>query len=227
MSSQTSRNPLAALALAACLLPVSAAAAELPPPDPVALTPVGSAADYRVGPQDVIEVAVFQAPDFSRTVEVDAAGNISLPLIGLVAAAGRTPSELQSVVTDKLSAKYMQSPEVTVSVREFASQKVTVDGAVGAPGVYPIKGRTSLMQAVALAKGTDTKSANEKSVVIFRTVNGQRMAAKFDLAAIRKGEVDDPRVYGNDVIMVERSGTKSLLNSIASALPVFSIFRAF
>lgn len=196
----------------------------MPPPDPVKLTT--NANSYRIGPLDVLDVAVFQVPDLTRTVQVDAAGQITLPLVGSVPAAGKSVAELQTDVADKLRARYLQSPEVTIAVKEYASQKVTVDGSVTQPGVYPITGRTTLLQALAMAKGTDGL-ANEKRVVIFRTVNGQRMGALFDIQMVRAGTLDDPEIYGNDTITVERSGAKSMFRQITSASPLLGLFRPF
>lgn len=198
-------------------------ATSLPPPDPTFTTQAGSQGEYRVGPLDVLDITVFQVPELTRTVQIDATGMINLPLIGTIPAAGRTAAELRQEIAAKLSAKYLQSPEVSVSVKEFTSQRVTVDGAVAQPGVYPIKGRTTLMQAVAFARGA-APVANERQVVVFRQVNGQRMAARFDLVAIRDGESPDPEVFGNDVIVVDRSGTRSLLREVIGALPLMSIF---
>jgi polysaccharide export outer membrane protein len=196
----------------------------LPPPDPVALAKIGSAAEYHIGPLDKLDVNVLQSSDLNRTVQVDAAGQISLPLIGALNAAGKTTNELQSEIATRLQAKYFQAPEVNVAVREYASQRVTVDGAVTAPGVYPIVGRTTLLQAVALAKGA-TREANDKQVVVFRNVGGQRLAARFDLDAIRSGTADDPEIFGNDVVVVDRSGSRGLLREVIGVLPVISIFR--
>lgn len=215
-----------ALALAACASSNSSIPErDLPPPDPVALATIGSNAEYRIGPMDTLEVSVFQAPNLNRAVQVDATGVISLPLLGIVPAAGRTTQELQTEIAAKLGEKYMQSPEVMVAVKEFASQRVTIDGAVTQPGVYPIRGRTTLLQAVALAKGTKARLANDRQVVVFRTVDGQRMAARFDLAAIRQGEADDPEIFGNDVIVVDQSTGRGLLREVLGVLPVFSVFR--
>lgn len=198
----------------------------LPPPDPVKLAPVTQVGGYRVGPMDVLDITVFQVPDLTRDVQVDAAGQIILPLIGPVNAAGKTVTELQADVAARLKERYLQSPEVTIYVKEFASQKVTVEGAVGAPGVYPISGRTTLLQALAQARGT-TRLAREDRVVIFRTVNNQRMAALFDIRAIRAGTLEDPEIYGNDMVVVERSGVKSALGEVTGAIPVLGLFRPF
>lgn len=199
-------------------------ATSLPPPDPLALAAVGSVSEYRIGPMDVLDIVVFQAPELSRPSRVDATGHIALPLVGSVLAAGRTQVEVQDAIAEELRRKYMQSPEVSVTVKEFASQRITVDGSVSAPGVYPLAGRTTLMQAIALAKGAD-RLANQRDVVVFRTVNGQRMGAKFDLVAIREGTQEDPQVYADDVIIVDRSGTRSVVREIIGTLPLVNIFR--
>lgn len=194
------------------------------PPDPVKLAPATQQTSYRIGPMDVLDVSVFQVPDLTRSVQVDAAGQIILPLIGAVNAAGKTVAELQTDVATQLKAKYLQSPEVTIYVKEFASQKVTVEGAVVQPGIYPITGRTTLLQALAMARGTD-RVANEQRVVIFRTINSQRMGAVFDIKAIRAGTADDPEVYGNDVVVIERSGMKSIFRDATGAVPILGLFR--
>lgn len=226
MFMRTLVSTLAVLVLTACASGSNSSipTTELPPPDPVALANIGSADEYRIGPLDTLEVAVFGAPDLSRPVQVDATGRITLPLIGQTMAAGLTTTELQRAIATRLGEKYLQNPEVTVAVREFASQRVTVDGAVTTPGVYPIRGKTTLMQAVALAKGA-SRLANERQVVIFRTVNGQRMAARFDLKAIRAGEANDPEIYGNDVVIVDSSGARGVLREVIGALPVVNVFR--
>lgn len=193
----------------------------LPPPDPTRA--VVGAEEYRVGPMDTLDVSVYQAPDVSRVVQVDAAGQIGMPIIGAVPVAGKTVNEIRDDLTVRLRAKYLRSPEVTVSVKEFASQKVTVDGSVGQPGVYPLIGKTTLVQAVAMARGLN-REANEKKVAIFRTVNNQRMVAVFDLNEIRTGKMADPQVYANDVVFVDRSGGKTLWRDVISAVPLMSVF---
>lgn len=198
----------------------------MPPPDPVKLASAIDGSGYRIGPMDVLDISVFQVPDLTRQVQVDGGGQITLPLIGAVPAAGKSVSELQVDVATRLKARYLQSPEVTISVKEFASQKVTVEGSVTQPGVYPIAGRTTLLQALAMARGTD-RMANEKRVVIFRTVNGQRMGALFDIGQVRAGTLDDPEIFGNDVVVVERSGAKSLFRDVTGATQLLGLFRPF
>ena len=215
------------LGLAACgstkMVDTARIGTPLPPPDTTQVQ-VSGATEYHIGPMDVLDISVFQVADLTRTVQVDAAGQITLPLIGQVFVAGKTVTQVQSEIAAKLAAKYLQSPDVTVFVKEYTSQKVTVDGSVNQPGVYAISGKTTLLQAIAMARGTD-KDANYKRVVIFRMINNQRMAAVFDIGQIRAGRMDDPEIFGNDVVVVDRDGMKSVLRGVTGAVPIFSIFR--
>ena len=104
--------------------------------------------DYRVGPQDLIEISVFQVADLNRTVRLNSAGQISLPLIGAIRAGGKTVQELEAEIAVRLSERFLQNPQVSVFVKEFASQRVTLEGAIKNPGIYPLTGRTSLIQAI-------------------------------------------------------------------------------
>lgn len=198
--------------------------AELGPPD--AFSPLSAPADYRVGPSDVLEIAVFPAEALSRTVEVDAAGRIRLPLIGAVDAAGRTPPELSTEIAARLGARYLQSPDVTVAVKEARSLRITLEGALNQPGVYPVVGRTSLLQAVAMAKGAD-RAADLKRVIVFRRIDHQRTAALFDLAEIQTGRATDPELFGGDVVVVNESGGKRMFYNLVQSSPVLALFRPF
>jgi polysaccharide export outer membrane protein len=211
------RRPLPAIAaVAAFALACSAvpalSAPSLPPPDSAALISA-SAADYRIGAQDKIEVNVFGIEELKREVQVDSGGKILLPLVGQVQAGGRTPAELSTDIEGLLRKNYMKDPKVIVTVKEAQSQKVTVDGAVVQPGVYPLAGPTTLLQAVSLARGPDPKLANVKRVAIFRTVGGKRHSAFFDLSQIRTGRSEDPQVYGNDIVVVDMSGAKNFMQN--------------
>lgn len=184
--------------------------------------------DYRIGPLDKLNITVFQVKDLTLDeVQVDGSGRVFLPLIGVVMAAGKTTQELSTEIADRLRGQFLQSPQVAVWVAEAISQKVTVDGSVVEPGVYTMSGPTTLLQAVAMAKGPDLKYANLSRVAVFRTINGQRNAAVFDLKAIRAGRAADPVILGNDVVVVEGSAVKGMFREILSALPGLAIFRPY
>lgn len=180
--------------------------------------------DYRIGAQDLLEVTVFGLKDFDREVRVNSNGQISLPLVGVVKAGGVTIPDLEKDIATRLQQGFLQDPQVSVFVKEFTSQQVTLEGSLEKPGVYPIKGRTSLLQAIALAEGV-TDLADLHGVVIFRTVKGKRMGAVFDLAKVRAGVAPDPQIYGDDLIVVEKSGSKSAYREFIQSAPAFNIFR--
>lgn len=183
--------------------------------------------DYRIGVGDKLDVRVFQVPDLSfETLVVDTSGNVQLPLIGAVRGAGLTASEMSSEIARRLSVQYLRNPQVTVTLKEAASQKITVDGAVTRPGVYEMRGSTSLLQAVAMAEGP-SRLADLTKVAVFRTVAGQRSVALFDLAAIREGRAPDPEILGEDVIVVDASRLNAALREILGAVPLLSVFGAF
>ncbi len=177
---------------------------------------------YRLGPLDTVNILVFQVPDLSGDFQVGSDGMLGLPLIGSVRASGRTASEVQKDVTAKLAATYLQQPQVTVKVTGFNSQKVTVDGTVAKPGIFPVaSGGGTLLEYIALAGGMP-RQADTSNVVIFRQIEGKRMAARFDVSQIRKGMATDPIVYGGDTIVVPASGVRSAWADFLSAVPVAS-----
>jgi polysaccharide export outer membrane protein len=182
--------------------------------------------DYNIGPQDTLEIDVFQVADLSKTVRVENNGTILLPLIGQVTASGRTSKQLSDAIAAELGANYMKDPLVTVTVKESSNQRVTVDGAVIQPGIYPISGNTTLMQAIALARGP-SDIADLKQVAIFRNSGSQRMTAIFDLASIRAGKTTDPAVLANDVIVVEISGGRRFLHNLGNVAPLLQLLRPF
>lgn len=197
----------------------------LPEPKAVAALYNASQVEYRVGPLDTIEVSVFQVPDLNKQVRVNASGEIALPLIGTVQAGGKTISELESEIAARLEEKYLQSAQVSVFVKEASSQQVTVDGAVKDPGMVSLSGQTTLLQTIARSGGL-IPGADQRGILVFRTVDQQRMAAKFDLAAIRAGRAEDPVLYGGDVVVVDKSGIRGALADIRQNIPVFGLFSA-
>lgn len=181
--------------------------------------------EYRIGKLDRINVVVFQEPELSLTnAEVNAAGKITLPLIGDVVAEGKTGTELAGQIGELYGRKILEDPQVSVSIAQSVSQKVVVQGEVTEPGVYEIKGPTTLLQALSMAKG-ETRIAKTQQVAVFRMIDGQRNGALFDVRAIRRGEAQDPIVQGNDTIIVGLSQSKSMWRDVLATAPLLAVFR--
>ena len=182
--------------------------------------------NYKIAPMDKLAIKVFKMEDLSGDYDVDLAGNISLPLIGQVEAANLTTAQLDDQLTRKLGAKYLEHPDVSVAIKSSTAHVVTVDGAVREGGSFPVGGPISLIQAVAMAKGT-TEDANARRVAVFRTISGQRQAAAFDLTSIRRGQSPDPQIYPGDIVVVDGSSIKAAQKQILQSFPLLSIFRPF
>lgn len=210
------------------------------PEDAVAVSPVGGealpaptladtqlrAAEFQLGVSDKVAVRVFGAPDFNVDMAVDPTGAVTLPLIGDVPATGKTTRELAADIASQLGARYVRNPNVTVTLLEATSRRVTLDGAVRNPGRYALVGPTTLTEALALGQGT-ADNARTSEVVVFRTIDGQRYAARFSLRDIRGGRAADPAVFGNDVIVVADDRSRLLLQDIAQAAPIVGMFYLF
>jgi polysaccharide biosynthesis/export protein len=195
--------------------------------DAFASSSIPGNAAYKIGPQDVLDISVFKAPELARQVQVADAGTINPPLVGEVKAAGRTAQEIERDLAAKLGVKHLKSPQVTVYVKEFNSQRVTVEGAVRKPGVYRISGETTLMQSLAMAQGLDPTS-DTGNVIIFRQVDGKRYAAKFDIDQIRAGKAEDPVIVQGDMVVANASAMKAAWEGFLQVLPSSSGFvRAF
>lgn len=211
---------LGALGLAACggnkfvgrpgLTTVSQA--ELPPPTRQDL--VDQQRTYRIGPNDRLSITTYGLRELDQVVQVDGNGKISVGLVGSVDATGQTPSELATTL-EKRFRTYVRDPRVTVNV-EQVSQTITVEGSVQDPGLYPVAGRLTLLRSVALARGL-SNFADTNYVVVFRTVNQHKMAALYDLRAIRQGMYDDPEVYANDVVSVGESQSARIFALLAQS----------
>lgn len=214
---------LVMLCLAACAS--SAPVQELPPGDP--LSDALGRPEYRIGPGDLLKVQVFQVEDLDRDVRVDNAGRISLPLIGSVEAAGLGVVQLQDRIAARYRERYLRDPQVSVSLQESPTQRITVGGAVAEPGVYPMGApHLTLQQAVAMGRGI-TNVANPRNVIVFRTVGGERQFARFDLKRIQEGELDDPDIHGGDIVVVDRSGLRTTLRTLVELTPFVAVWRAY
>ena len=176
---------------------------------------------YKIGPLDVLEITVFKTPDLSKSVQVSEAGTINYPLIGEIAAGGKSARELEQELTKRLGAKFLQNPQITVFVKDYNSQRVTVTGAVKKPGVVPIAGGMTLQQAIAQAGGLDELA--ESTAVLFRVADGKRLAGRYDVSEIQAGQQDDPQLQSGDVIVVPTSDTKVGANYLFKVLPLANL----
>ena len=179
--------------------------------------------NYKIAPMDKLGIKVFKMDDLSGDYDVDLAGNISLPLIGQVKAANLTTAQLDDILTQKLGSKYLEHPDVSVAIKSSTAHVVTVDGAVREGGSFAVAGPISLIQAVAMAKGT-SEDANARRVAVFRTIGGKRQAAAFDLTSIRRGEASDPEIYPGDIVVVDGSKVKAAQKQILQSIPLLAIF---
>ncbi|WP_271169938.1 polysaccharide biosynthesis/export family protein [Hansschlegelia plantiphila] len=184
----------------------------LPPP-----ANTNNGADQLISPSDVLDVGVFQVSDLNRTVQVDSAGNVSLPLVGTQKAAGLTVRALEASLEREYGSKYLQNPDVTVFMKESAGQKVTVDGEVNRAGIYPIPANTTLLQIVALAGGF-RPVADVSKVYVFRQVGPKQLVANMNVEAVRNGAQPDPKIYGGDKVVVFSSSSKVAFQNLKESL---------
>ncbi|NWF98330.1 MAG: polysaccharide biosynthesis/export family protein [Nitrospirae bacterium] len=262
--------------------------------------------DYRIGPEDLLEIEAYNVEEIKKTLRVNSQGDIALPLIGIIKVKGLTTSELEKLIAEKLE-KYVQETVVNVFVREYHSQRISVvgavknpqvyavtgqrylldmlmvsgglkdtasnicyvirpadkdkpdgqtstiiidldellikgnfalnvpvfsgdlinvpeggiffvDGAVKEPGAYPLKGKTTIIQALTLAKGLKPE-AKLSDIRIFRdNGRGERDIIGIDYDAVKKGELPDILLANNDIIIVPVSGIKNFFNGFISSL---------
>ena len=184
-------------------------------------------ADYKIGPNDLLEVEVFGVSELKRTVRVNSTGQISMPLIGMLQVAGLTPADAEALVAIQYSKNYLQDPQVSIFIKEFTSQRITVDGAVTKPGIYPLTGQITLLRAVAMAGGGG-QLADLENVMLFRMLpDGKTLSEKHDVQKIREGQAADPLLQGDDIVVVNRNSTRvtlrdSLFRDILDTINPFS-----
>jgi polysaccharide export outer membrane protein len=182
---------------------------------------------YRILPNDVLDLQVFEEPDLSNNaLEVDTNGNLQMPLIGEISAAGRTPAEIAREIEKRLSERYVVNPQVALSIKKAAPRKVSVEGQVTKPGVYDLDSTTTLLSAIARAE-SPTRTARLDDIVIFRSVEGKRQAARFNLVEVRDGRAPDPQILNGDVIVVGFSHGKGAWRDFMQAAPLFNMFYLF
>jgi polysaccharide biosynthesis/export protein len=150
-----------------------------------------AANDAPVGPEDLLEISVFEIPDLTRTVRVSEKGAISLPLLGEILVTGMTPTSLEGKLRELLASKYLEDPQVSVFVREHGSKKVSVLGAVGKPGVYEMLGTRTLLQVLSEAGGLTREVASDL-FILRRTPGGGRERMSVNVDQLLAGQ--DPSI---------------------------------
>jgi polysaccharide export outer membrane protein len=181
----------------------------------------GQGMTYRIGALDKLNLNVVNVPELTGIYRLDTTGSFNLPYIGQVHAAGLTLEEVSAQIQSRLRDGYVKDPRVAVNIDVPESLNFTVDGQVNNPGDYESSPNLTLMRAVAKAKGL-SEYARIDDVVVFRTVNGQRMAALYDLGAIRRGLYPDPRIYPSDVVVVGDSAARRKLAQFVQILPLLT-----
>jgi polysaccharide export outer membrane protein len=195
--------------------------------------PAGQAVsdDYRIGPQDLLEIQVYGLEQLKRDVRVNSKGVVTLPLVGTLQIGGLTSQEAEEMIRAAYEKDYLRNPQVSLFIKEYTSQRITIEGAVNRPGVYPIKGQTSLLQAIAIAGGQGQLS-DMTQVLLFRVAGGEKKQMKYDVVKIRAGELDDPMLVNDDVVVLNRSGARaalkdSLFRDILDTLNPFTYIRPY
>jgi polysaccharide biosynthesis/export protein len=147
--------------------------------------PVEVPADYVIGSDDTLHIAVWKEPDLSATLPVRPDGKISLPLLNDLPAAGLTPMQLAASITDKLK-KYIADPRVTVVVTAMNSRRIFVTGEVVHTGAMPLLPHMTVLQA--LSSAGFNQFANLKSIYLLRVENGQQVKLPFNYKEVVKGK---------------------------------------
>jgi polysaccharide export outer membrane protein len=155
--------------------------------------------------QDLIDIQVYKVPDLSKVMRVNDDGSIALPLIGTVKVLGLTTRQLEKLLEQRFSQRYLQNPQVTVVIKEATKRRVTIEGHASKPGVYPVKGGGTLLQAIATAGGL-SEFANINKIFLFRkSPSGEVNRYHVNLKAIRDGAAKDPVLHNDDRIVIHRA----------------------
>lgn len=167
--------------------------------------PARGQTSLRLSPGDTIEIKFPYADQFNETETIRPDGKITLPLVGEVHAAGKTPAELQEQLV-RLHSSHLQHPELAVIVRSLYDRKVYVGGAVIAPGMIEMPGRLTALEAIMQAGGFDLESAHLDSVILIHYNNGRPIAEKLELEdAVEGGEYTPVYLEPKDVVYVPRT----------------------
>lgn len=184
--------------------PTSLARSESPAQQPTDKTSLIVTEDYIIGPEDVLEITVWRNADLSKVVTVRPDGKVSLPLIGDVAAVGKSAGQLAELIAVRLK-EYKENPQVSIVVQQVNSYAIFVMGEIVKPGKYPLKSKTTLLQAITLAGGFTTSAARNKLVVFRFGDKGQKdikIKASYDDIILRDSSPQNIELKPGDTIVV-------------------------
>jgi polysaccharide biosynthesis/export protein len=178
-------------------------------------------------PQDLLEVTVFGSEELSRAVRVTDVGEISLPLIGAITAAGHTPRALEASLVARLRV-YVRDPHVTVEVKEAAAQPVYVLGEVNQPGAFTSAGQQpmTILRAISVARGTKPTASPRRMVVIRTTASGERVQMPVNLNDVVRGKAPDMTLLPNDVIYIPKNNERAIALGVIDTMVRLVTFRA-
>jgi len=181
---------------------------------------------YLLRPADLVSVAVFREPDLSLpSVRIGVEGNVSVPMLGSIPAAGMTAKQFEQDVTRRLAAIGLKDPMVSVNIAEYASHLVTVEGSVERPGVYTFQPGARLSSAIALASGPK-RTAKMQQVAVLRESPQGILVAKFDYGQVQQGTMLDPVLQPGDRVVMGTNGLSVFWEDLLKALPAFGVFAA-
>lgn len=180
-----------------------------------------------IGPDDLLDITVLDAPELTRETRVSSEGYVSMPLIGAVPATGKTTQQLSDAIAAKLRGKYMVDPQVSVEVKEMRSRAVFVLGEVKQPGSYPITGSEQLtvLRALALGSGLTPTAARGSARIIRVDAAGGRKEIPVDLGKVLAGKATDPPMQPNDILLVPSSSGRTVARGVLDAVIRMITFR--
>ena len=176
-----------------------------------------------IQPGDRLSVHVLGEPDLSGEYYVDGSGKLQMPLVGEMKVAGLAPDTVRGEIVRRLGVRYIRDPQVSIGVAEHAPDGITVEGEVQHAGRFGAPPGLTLLGAVALA-GSLAPAAKTDEIYILRTVDGQRMGARFNIATIRNGRDPDPQVISGDTVVVGHSDSKAAWFALLQTIPLLNIY---
>lgn len=195
--------------------------------DIMAVSPDLAAQQQLLREGDKLSIRVFGEPELtSEATVVDDAGNIQVPLLGEVVAAGKSSAQLRADITKGLGNRYIRDPQVTINVLDRTTSTVSIEGQVAAPGVFATSRSMTLLSALALAH-SPTRTAKTDEIIVFRVAQGQRVGARFDLRLIRAGRAPDPQILPGDTVVVGFDSLKGAYRDFLQTAPLIGLFRTF